>query len=128
MGYLDGEGYLYLTDRLSNMIISGGVNIYPQEAENCLSLHPAVADVAVIGVPNDEFGEEVKAVIQLLDPSSASASLKEELLGFIRSRISHVKSPKSIDFITDMPRTETGKLLKRLVKQRYWPEGISIPK
>jgi long-chain acyl-CoA synthetase len=128
VGYLDGDGYLYLTDRLSNMIISGGVNIYPQEAENCLSLHPAVADVAVIGVPNDEFGEEVKAVIQLLDPAKASAALKEELLTFIRSRISHVKSPKSIDFITDMPRTETGKLLKRLVKQRYWPEGTSIAK
>lgn len=128
VGYLDGDGYLYLTDRLSNMIISGGVNIYPQEAENCLSLHPAVADVAVIGVPNDEFGEDVKAVIQLLDPSTASAALKEELLAFIRSRISHVKAPKSIDFITDMPRTETGKLLKRLVKQRYWPEGTSIPK
>ena len=128
IGYLDDDGYLYLTDRLSNTIISGGVNIYPQEAENCLSLHPAVADVAVIGVPNDEFGEEVKAVVQLLDPSSASAALKEALLAFCRSRISHVKCPKSIDFTTDMPRTETGKLLKRLVKQRYWPAGTTLPR
>lgn len=126
IGYLDEDGYLYLTDRLSNTIISGGVNIYPQEAENCLSLHPAVADVAVFGVPNTEFGEEVKAVVQLLEPEKASKELEQELLSFCRERISHVKCPKSIDFTTDMPRTESGKLLKRLIKQHYWPAGASI--
>jgi len=126
VGYLDEDGYLYLTDRLSNTIISGGVNIYPQEAENCLSLHPAVADVAVIGVPNAEFGEEVKAVVQLVKPSQAGKEMEEELLNFCRERISHVKCPKSIDFTVDMPRTESGKLLKRVVKQRYWPSGTGI--
>lgn len=126
VGYLDEDGYLYLTDRLSNTIISGGVNIYPQETENCLSLHPAVADVAVIGVPNAEFGEEVKAVVQLVDHSRASQALEQELLDFCRERISHVKCPKSVDFTTDMPRTESGKLLKRMVKQRYWPAASGI--
>ena len=110
------------------MIISGGVNIYPQETENCLILHPAVADVAVIGVPNHDFGEEVKAVVQLLDPTKESAMLAQELLEFCRTRISHIKCPKSIDFTTDMPRTETGKLLKRLLKQRYWPNDALLPK
>ncbi|MDH2051882.1 AMP-binding protein [Achromobacter marplatensis] len=121
IGYLDQDGYLYLTDRLSNMIVSGGVNIYPQEAENLLCTHPAVADVAVVGVPNDEFGEEVKAVVQLRDPGAASADLAQQLIAYCRERISPIKCPKSVDFSTDMPRTETGKLLKRLVKQRYWP-------
>ena len=128
IGYVDQDGYLYLSDRLSNMIISGGVNIYPQETENCLILHPAVADVAVIGVPNHDFGEEVKAVVQLLDPTKESAMLAQELLEFCRTRISHIKCPKSIDFTTDMPRTETGKLLKRLLKQRYWPNDALLPK
>jgi long-chain acyl-CoA synthetase len=121
IGHLDPDGYLYLTDRLSNMIVSGGVNIYPQEAENLLCLHPAVADVAVVGVPNDEFGEEVKAVVQLRDPASAGPDLAQQLIAYCRERISPIKCPKSVDFSTDMPRTETGKLLKRLVKQRYWP-------
>lgn len=123
IGYLDGDGYLYLTDRLSNMIVSGGVNIYPQEAENLLSTHPAVADVAVVGVPNDEFGEEVKAVVQLRDPAAASPDLAQQLIAYCRDRISPLKCPKSVDFSGDMPRTETGKLLKRLVKQRYWPQA-----
>jgi long-chain acyl-CoA synthetase len=123
IGYLDQDGYLYLTDRLSNMIVSGGVNIYPQEAENLLSTHPAVADVAVVGVPNEEFGEEVKAVVQLRDPAAASPELAQQLIAYCRDRISPVKCPKSVDFSGDMPRTETGKLLKRLVKQRYWPQA-----
>jgi len=123
IGYLDQEGYLYLTDRLSNMIVSGGVNIYPQEAENLLSTHPAVADVAVVGVPNAEFGEEVKAVVQLRDPAAASSDLAQQLIAYCRDRISPIKCPKSVDFSSDMPRTETGKLLKRLVKQRYWPQA-----
>lgn len=123
IGYLDQDGYLYLTDRLSNMIVSGGVNIYPQEAENLLSTHPAVADVAVVGVPNAEFGEEVKAVVQLRDPAAASSDLAQQLIAYCRDRISPIKCPKSVDFSSDMPRTETGKLLKRLVKQRYWPQA-----
>jgi long-chain acyl-CoA synthetase len=105
------------------MIVSGGVNIYPQEAENLLSTHPAVADVAVVGVPNTEFGEEVKAVVQLRDPAAASPDLAQQLIAYCRDRISPIKCPKSVDFSSDMPRTETGKLLKRLVKQRYWPQA-----
>ncbi len=126
IGYLDAEGYLYLTDRLSNMIVSGGVNIYPQEAENLLCMHPAVADVAVVGVPNADFGEEVKAVVQLRNPADASPQLAQELVAYCKERISPIKCPKSIDFSNDMPRTETGKLLKRLVKQRYWPTDKGI--
>lgn len=126
VGYLDEDGYLYLTDRLSNTIVSGGVNIYPQEAENRLLLHPAVRDAAVIGVPNAEYGEEVKAVVQLVNPEQASDALAVELIAFCREGIAHLKCPRTIDFVTDMPRTETGKLLKRLVKQRYWPQDIGI--
>jgi long-chain acyl-CoA synthetase len=126
VGYLDEDGFLYLTDRLSNTIVSGGVNIYPQEAENCLSLHPAVHDVAVIGVPNAEFGEEVKAVVQLLNPQEAGKEMEAALIAFCRERLSHVKCPRSVDFVTEMPRTDAGKLLKRLVKQRYWPANTGI--
>ena len=127
IGYLDADGYLYLTDRLSNMIVSGGVNIYPQEAENLLCTHPAVADVAVIGVPDAEFGEAVKAVVQLREPSDAGPALAQALIDYCRARLSPIKCPKSVDFSADMPRTETGKLLKRLVKQRYWPAGRASP-
>ncbi|MCZ4314794.1 acyl-CoA synthetase [Comamonadaceae bacterium G21597-S1] len=119
IGYVDPDGYLYLTDRRANMIISGGVNIYPQEAENCLLAHPLVADVAVIGVPHAEFGEEVRGIVQLHDPSLASSALALELMHFCRERLSHVKCPRSIDFDPLLPRTETGKLLKRLVRDRY---------
>ena len=120
IGYLDAEGYLYLTDRLANTIVSGGVNIYPQEAENVLHTHPAVADVAVIGVPNAEFGEEVKAVVQLQPPHQASAALQTELIAYCRNRIAALKCPRSVDFVTALPRAESGKLLKRLVKAQYW--------
>ncbi len=120
IGYMDEEGYLYLTDRQANMIISGGVNIYPQEAENILIMHPEIADVAVFGVPNDEFGEEVKGVVQLKDPAKASPEKALELIEFCRSNLAKVKSPKSIDFDENLPRTPTGKLLKRLIKERYW--------
>lgn len=124
IGYVDEEGYLYLTDRLSNTIVSGGVNIYPQEAENLLTSHPEVADVAVIGVPNEEFGEEVKAVVQPRKPGLSAARRKEleaELIAYCRAQISPIKCPRSVDFVDDLPRTETGKLLKRLVKESYWP-------
>jgi acyl-CoA synthetase (AMP-forming)/AMP-acid ligase II len=102
------------------MIISGGVNIYPQETENALITHPKVADVAVIGVPNEEFGEEVKAVVQLMNPSDASAELAQELIDFCREQIAHMKCPRSVDFEAELPRHPTGKLYKRLLKDRYW--------
>lgn len=122
VGYVDAEGYLYLTDRKSYMIISGGVNIYPQEAENTIILHPGVVDVAVFGIPNEEFGEEVKAVVQPIDMKDAGPELEAELIEFCRSHISHIKSPKSIDFMEELPRHPTGKLYKRLLKDKYWQD------
>lgn len=120
IGYVDEDGYLFLTDRKSFMIISGGVNIYPQEVENLLILHPKVADVAVFGVPNAEMGEEVKAVVQARDPSTAGPDLEAELLAYCRSHLSSLKCPRSIDFQDELPRHETGKLYKRLLRDRYW--------
>lgn len=119
IGCLDHEGYLYLKDRKSDMIISGGVNIYPQETEQVLIEHSSVMDVAVIGVPNDDFGEEVKAVVQPRNFSEAGSELARELIEFCRSKISRIKCPVSIDFEEELPRTPTGKLLKRVLKQRY---------
>lgn len=121
VGYLDAEGYLYLTDRKAYMIISGGVNIYPQEAEDVLITHPKVADVAVFGVPNEEFGEEVKAVVQPVSMADVSEAFAQELLAYCRERLSHIKCPRSIDFERELPRHPTGKLYKRLLKDRYWP-------
>jgi long-chain acyl-CoA synthetase len=121
VGHLDDEGYLYLTDRKHFMIISGGVNIYPQEIENLLVTHPKVADVAVIGVPNEEFGEEVKAVVQPADMHTAGPQLAEELIGYCRANLSHIKCPKSVDFEAELPRHPTGKLYKRILRDRYWP-------
>jgi long-chain acyl-CoA synthetase len=120
VGHLDAEDYLYLTDRKTFMIISGGVNIYPQETENVLSAHPAVLDVAVIGIPNDDLGEEVKAVVQLADPASAGPELSQELIGYCRDRLAHFKCPKSVDFVAELPRSETGKLYKRKLRDTYW--------
>lgn len=122
VGYLDDEGFLYLTDRKSYMIISGGVNIYPQETEDVLINHPDVADVAVFGVPNEEMGEEVKAVVQAHDPSKAGPELANALMLYCRKHLSPIKCPKSIDFEMDMPRTPTGKLVKRHLRDRYWPK------
>jgi len=120
VGYVDEEGWLFLTDRKAHMIISGGVNIYPQEAENVLVTHPKVQDVAVIGVPNEDFGEEVKAIVQPVDMDQAGPALEEELMEFCRQQISHVKCPRSVDFEAELPRHPTGKLYKRLLKDRYW--------
>jgi acyl-CoA synthetase (AMP-forming)/AMP-acid ligase II len=120
VGYLDDEGYLYLTDRRAFMIISGGVNIYPQETENLLVTHPKVMDAAVIGVPNAEFGEEVKAVVQPFVAGSEGAELEAELIEFCRQHLSHLKCPRSIDFDPELPRHANGKLYKRLIKDRYW--------
>jgi acyl-CoA synthetase (AMP-forming)/AMP-acid ligase II len=125
VGYLDDDGYLYLTDRQSFTIISGGVNIYPQETEDVLVMHPAVADVAVFGVPNEEFGEEVKAVVQLLDPERAGPEMEAELLTFCREHLAAFKCPRSIDFDGALPRQDTGKLYKRLLKDRYWGDRTS---
>jgi acyl-CoA synthetase (AMP-forming)/AMP-acid ligase II len=120
VGYLDEEGYLYLTDRSTNMIISGGVNIYPQEAENLLITHAKVLDCAVFGVPDDEMGEQVKAVVQPVDWSTAGPDLERELLAFCRDGLAKFKCPRSIDFEQELPRHETGKLYKRLLRDRYW--------
>jgi long-chain acyl-CoA synthetase len=102
------------------MIISGGVNIYPQEAENLLVTHPKVFDVAVFGVPNEEFGEEVKAVVQPRDMAEAGQLLEQELIAFCREQLSSIKCPRSIDFEPELPRHPTGKLYKRLLRDRYW--------
>jgi acyl-CoA synthetase (AMP-forming)/AMP-acid ligase II len=120
IGYLDEEGYLYLTDRKAFMIISGGVNIYPREIEDVLVTHPKVADVAVIGVPNDEFGEEVKAVVQPADGVAPTKQLEQELMGHCRSQLAHFKCPRSVDFEAELPRLPTGKLYKRVLRDRYW--------
>jgi acyl-CoA synthetase (AMP-forming)/AMP-acid ligase II len=123
VGYFDEDGYLYLSDRKIDMIISGGVNIYPQEAENALITHPKVMDVAVFGVPNEEFGEEVKAVVQPRDMADASPELAIELMDYCRSQLSHIKCPRSIDFREELPRHPTGKLYKRLLKDEYWAKA-----
>ena len=121
IGRLDDEGYLYLVDRKAFMIISGGVNIYPQEAESILVGHPSVADAAVIGVPSEDLGEEVKAVVQLLDPGEAGPDMEAELLAYCRQRLATFKCPRSVDFAAALPRQPTGKLYKQVVRARYWP-------
>jgi len=120
VGYVDEAGYLYLTDRKAYMIISGGVNVYPQEAENVLTAHPNVVDVAVFGVPNAEFGEEVKAVVQPVDMALATPAFAAELIAYCRARLADVKCPRSIDFDPELPRHPNGKLLKRNLRDRYW--------
>jgi long-chain acyl-CoA synthetase len=120
IGHLDEEGYLYLTDRASFMIISGGVNIYPQECENLLVTHPKVADAAVFGVPNEEMGEEVKAVVELMPGVAPGAETEAELIAFCRERLAHLKCPRSIDFEAALPRLPTGKLYKAPLRERYW--------
>ena len=119
VGYLDEEGYLYLTDRKAFMIISGGVNIYPQEIEDVLVLHPKVADVAVLGIPNEDMGEEVKAVIEPAAGVEPTPEFAQELISYTRERIASYKVPRSVDFIDEMPRLPTGKLYKRLLRDRY---------
>jgi long-chain acyl-CoA synthetase len=120
IGHVDEEGYVYLTDRASFMIISGGVNIYPQECENLLVTHPKVADAAVFGVPNEEMGEEVKAVVQLAPGFLAGPEIEAELIAFCRENLAHHKCPRSIDFEAELPRLPTGKLYKASLRERYW--------
>jgi long-chain acyl-CoA synthetase len=119
LGYLDSDGFLFLTDRKAFMIISGGVNIYPQEVEDALALHPKVLDVAVIGVPDEEMGEAVKAVVQTPEGVETGPELERELIDFVRERIAHYKAPSSVDFTDFLPRTPTGKLVKRELRDRY---------
>jgi acyl-CoA synthetase (AMP-forming)/AMP-acid ligase II len=120
IGRLDEEGFLYLTDRKSFMIISGGVNIYPQELENVLIGHPKVADAAVVGAPDEEMGEKVVAVIQPMNWADAGDDLRNELMAYARQHLSHVKAPRVIDFMAELPRHPTGKLYKRLIRDAYW--------
>jgi acyl-CoA synthetase (AMP-forming)/AMP-acid ligase II len=120
VGYVDSEGYLFLTDRKDNVIISGGVNIYPQEAENLLTTHPKVFDAAVFGVPNADFGEEVKAVVQLMPGVAPSPELEGELRAWLSERLAAIKQPRSYDYVDSLPRLPTGKLLKRVLRERYW--------
>jgi long-chain acyl-CoA synthetase len=119
LGFLDEDGYLFLTDRKAFMIISGGVNIYPREIEDVLVTHPAVLDVAVIGVPDDEMGESVKAIVQPAEGVTADPALAEELIAFVRERIAHYKAPRTVDFTDFLPRTPTGKLVKQELRDRY---------
>jgi long-chain acyl-CoA synthetase len=119
IGYLDEDGYLYLTDRRHHMIISGGVNIYPQEAENMLVTHPKVMDAAVFGVPDDEMGESVKGVVQTVDPADATEEFAAELQAWLRDRLTHYKCPRSISFEAQLPRTDTGKLYKQSLIEKY---------
>jgi acyl-CoA synthetase (AMP-forming)/AMP-acid ligase II len=126
VGRVDEDGFLYLTDRKAYMIITGGVNVYPQEAENLLTMHPAVVDVAVIGVPNEDFGEEVKGVVQPLEmpaDEEAAKALERELVAYCRDHLADIKCPRSIDFREELPRHATGKLYKRLLKDEYWAES-----
>lgn len=125
VGFLDEEGYLYLTDRKSFMIISGGVNIYPQEIENHLVTHPSVQDVAVIGGPHEEMGEEVIAVVQPVNMSEAGDDLRDTLTAYAREKLSGVKIPRKIDFLAELPRHDTGKLYKRLLRDQYWNKAAS---
>ncbi len=120
MGYVDADGYMYLTDRSTFMIVSGGVNIYPQEAENLLVMHPKLVDAAVFGVPNDEFGEEVKAVVQPVDGITPGPHLEAELIEYCRAHLAGYKCPRSVEFDPQLPRDPNGKLYKRRIRERYW--------
>jgi long-chain acyl-CoA synthetase len=120
VGYLDADGYLYLTDRLTYMIVSGGVNIYPQEVEDHLLLHSKVADAAVFGIPDADLGEQVKAVVQPGAGTAAGPELEAELLAYCRDGLAHYKCPRSVDFVAEMPRGDNGKLYKRVLRDPYW--------
>ena len=124
VGFLDEDGYLFMSDRKIDMIISGGVNIYPAEIEGVLTAHAKVQDAAVFGIPNEEFGEEVKAAVELVPGNEASEALEAELVAHVRAHLAGYKAPKSVDFETSLPRHPTGKLYKRLLRDRYW-EGMA---
>ena len=117
MGYFDEDGYLFIADRKTDMVISGGVNIYPREIEEVLITHPKILDVAVLGVPDPEWGEQLKAVVQLKPGESVT---EEEIIAFARERLADYKSPRSVDFVAELPREPSGKLYKRKLKEQYW--------
>ena len=119
IGHVDDDGFLFLTDRKAFMIISGGLNIYPQEVENALALHPAISDIAVIGVPDHEMGEQVKAVVTLAPGHSGSPELARQIIDFAKSKVASYKAPRSVDFVETLPRTPTGKLLKGELRKAY---------
>jgi fatty-acyl-CoA synthase len=119
LGHVDGDGYLFLADRQAFVIISGGVNIYPQEVEDALALHPAVLDVAVIGVPDEEMGESVLAVVQPAPGVEPGPALAERLVADLRTRVAGFKVPRAVEFVDDLPRTPTGKLVKRTLTARF---------
>lgn len=120
MGYFDDDGYLFLTGRNAETIISGGVNIYPQETDDVLLKHPAVADVCTVGVPNDEWGEEVKSVVMLKEGVEGDSEMAEALIAFVRDHLAAFKSPRTVDFVDDLPRLPSGKIQRRLVREPYW--------
>ena len=120
VGYFDDEGFLYIHDRVKDMIISGGVNIYPAEIEAVIAEHDGVADVSVIGVPNEEFGEEVKAIVECSNGYIGDENFVREILHLCNSKLAGYKRPKSVDFIDQLPRTGTGKILKRTLREPYW--------
>lgn len=119
-GYLDADGYLYLHDRIKDMIVSGGENVYPAEVENVLMTHPGVADAAVIGVPDQRWGEAVKAVVV---PTTGAGVTEADLIGYARTRLGGFKLPKSVDFVDALPRTPSGKILKRALREPYWADA-----
>jgi acyl-CoA synthetase (AMP-forming)/AMP-acid ligase II len=125
VGYVDDDGYLYLTDRKTYMIVTGGVNVYPQEVENLLVLHPDVVDVAVFGVPDEDLGEQVKAVVQVAAHARPGPELEARLIEYCRARLAHYKCPRSVDFDPELPRGENGKLYKRILRDRYWQGHVS---
>ncbi|WP_447761954.1 AMP-binding protein [Sphingopyxis panaciterrae] len=123
LGYIDADNYLFLTGRSAEVIISGGVNIYPQEVDNALGTHPAVREVCTVGVPNEEWGEEVKAVVALADGFAASPDLERHLLAYAREQLASFKLPRSVDFVTDIPHSEAGKVQRAAVRGRYWSQA-----
>ena len=123
MGWVDAEGYLYLADRRTDLILSGGVNIYPREIEDALALHPAVADIVVFGLPDEEMGQRVHAVVQPTVPGSGTPELAGELIEFCCSRIAHYKAPRAVSFEDELPRLPSGKMLRRLLMDRYRQPG-----
>jgi fatty-acyl-CoA synthase len=125
VGYMNEEGYLYLTDRKAFMIISGGVNIYPQQIEDALALHPKIGDVAVIGVPNPDLGEEVKAIVEPAPGVTPSEALGEEIMAFVQGKLGRQLTPRSVDFVDELPRLPTGKLYKKILRDKYWGESTA---
>jgi long-chain acyl-CoA synthetase len=120
IGYLDADGYLFICDRKSDMIISGGVNIYPAEIESALAAHPAVGDVAVFGIPHEDWGEEIKAVVQPAAGAEPGPALTAELLAFLDGKLARFKLPRTIDYVPELPRDPNGKLYKRRLRDPYW--------